>query len=76
VTVIDLSSAGDAASDHLAAATLPSVVTFLKSTEAGRRGLVTSASGRTGLLPGTILLAQEATTLVLSPAIAVDQALR
>lgn len=76
VTIIDLSAAEDAASDHLAAATSPSVIAFLKETEAVRRGLQTDASGQARLLPGTILLAQEATAIVLAPVAAVEQGLR
>jgi esterase/lipase superfamily enzyme len=76
VTVIDLSAAEDAASDHLAAATSPSMIAFLKGTEAVRRGLQTDASGQAGLLPGTMLLAQEATAVVLAPVAAVEQGLR
>jgi esterase/lipase superfamily enzyme len=76
VTVIDLSAAEDAASNHLAATTSPSMIAFLKRTEAVRRGLQTDASGRTGLLPGTMLLAQEATAVVLAPVAAVEQGLR
>lgn len=67
VTVIDLSAADDAASEHLAAATSPSVIAFLKGTEAIRQGLQFDPSGRTGLLPGTMLVAQEATVVVLAP---------
>lgn len=76
VTVIDLSAAEDAASDHLAAATSPSMIAFLKGTEAVRRGLQTDASGKAGLLPGTMLLAQEATAVVLAPVAAVEKGLR
>ena len=76
VAVIDLSGAEDAAYDHLAAATSPSVIAFLKGTEAVRQGLRSDASGQAGLLPGTVLLAQEATAVILAPAAAVEQGLR
>ncbi|WP_439525454.1 alpha/beta hydrolase [Roseovarius mucosus] len=74
VTVINLSSAQDAASNHLAALTSPSVISFLKQTEAVRRNLETDPSGRAGLLPGTMLLAQEATAIMLAPVALVERA--
>lgn len=76
VTVINLSSARDAGSNHLAALTSPSVISFLKETEAIRQGLEADASGRAGLLPGTMLLAQEATAIMLAPVALIDQGLR
>ena len=76
VTVIDLTSAEDAALDHLVALTSPSVIGFLKQSDALRRALESDASGRIGLLPGTVLLAQEATAVILAPAVAIDEALR
>ena len=72
VTVINLSSARDAGSNHLAALTSPSVISFLKETEAVRRGLRADSSGRAGLLPGTMLLAQEATAIMLAPIALLD----
>jgi esterase/lipase superfamily enzyme len=76
VTVIDLTSAEDADLDHLVAPTSPSVIGFLKGSGALRRALESDASGRIGLLPGTVLLAQEATTVILAPAVALEQELR
>jgi esterase/lipase superfamily enzyme len=76
VTVIDLTSAEDAASDHLAALTSPSVIAFFMRSEALRQALESDASGRIGLLPGTVLLAQEATAVILAPAVAMEQELR
>jgi len=76
VTVINLSSARDAGSNHLAALTSPSVISFLKETEAIRQGLESDTSGRAGLLPGTMLLAQEATAVMLAPVALIDQSLR
>jgi esterase/lipase superfamily enzyme len=76
VTVINLSSARDAGSNHLAALTSPSVISFLKETEAIRQGLEADAAGRAGLLPGTMLLAQEATAIMLAPVALIDQGLR
>jgi hypothetical protein len=38
--------------------------------------LESDTSGRTGLLPGTVLLAHEATTVILAPAVAIEQELR
>lgn len=67
VTVIDLSGARDAASRHLAAATSPTVIGFLRGTEAVRRGIERDASGQVGLLPGAVLVAQEATAVMLAP---------
>lgn len=76
VTVIDLTSAKDAVSDHLAALTSPSVIAFLMRSEALRQALEGDPSGCIGLLPGTVLLAQEATAVILAPAVAIDEALR
>jgi esterase/lipase superfamily enzyme len=68
IIVIDLSEARDAASRHLAAATSPTIIEFLRQTEAVRVGIQTDSSGRPGLIPGTVLLAQEATSVLLAPA--------
>jgi esterase/lipase superfamily enzyme len=73
VTVIDLTGADDAASRHLAAATSPTMISFLQQTEAVRRGIADSTSGQTGLLPGTVLLAQDATTVMLAPVVALGE---
>jgi esterase/lipase superfamily enzyme len=67
VTVIDLSGARDAASRHLAAATSPTIIAFLRRTEAVRRGIESNASGQVGLLPGAVLLAEEASAVMLAP---------
>ena len=76
VAVIDLSGAEDAAYGRQAAATSPSVIAFLEGAEAIRRGLRSDASGRAGLLPGTVLLAHEATAVILTPVAAVEEGLR
>jgi esterase/lipase superfamily enzyme len=76
VTVIDLSGARDAASRHLAAATSPTLIAFLRRTEAMRRGIADSTSGQTGLLPGTVLLAQDATAVMLAPVTALGEGAR
>ena len=76
VTVIDLTGAEDAASRHLAAATSPTMIAFLRQTEAVRRGIADSTSGQSGLVPGTVLLAQDATAIVLAPVAAVEEGLR
>jgi esterase/lipase superfamily enzyme len=73
VTVIDLTGADDAASRHLAAATSPTMIAFLQQTEAVRRGIADSTSGQTGLLPGTVLLAQDATAVMLAPVAALGE---
>jgi esterase/lipase superfamily enzyme len=67
VTVIDLSGASDAASQHLAAATSPTMIAFLRQTEALRRGMESSESGQVGLLPGAVLVAEEATAIMIAP---------
>jgi esterase/lipase superfamily enzyme len=76
VIVIDLSSADDAASRHLAAATSPTMISFLRQTEAVRQGIADSASGQTGVLPGTVLLAQDATAVILAPVVALGEGAR
>jgi esterase/lipase superfamily enzyme len=76
VIVIDLSGADDAASRHLAAATSPTMISFLRQTEAVRRGIADSTSGQTGLLPGTVLLAQDATAVMLAPVTALGEGQR
>jgi esterase/lipase superfamily enzyme len=76
VTVIDLSGARDAASRHLAAATSPTLIAFLRQTEAIRRGIADSTSGQAGLLPGTVLLAQDATAVMLAPVTALTEGQR
>ena len=76
VTVIDLTGAGDAASGHLAAATSPTMISFLRRTEAMRRGIADSTSGQTGLLPGTVLLAQDATAVMLAPVVVLGEGAR
>jgi len=73
VTVIDVSGAADAASRHLAAATSPTLIAFLRQTEAVRRGIQSDASGQVGLLPGAVLVAQEATTVMLAPVAALGE---
>lgn len=67
VTVIDLSGARDAASRHLAAATSPTLIAFLRRTEAMRRDIADSTSGQAGLLPGTVRLAEDATAVMFAP---------
>jgi esterase/lipase superfamily enzyme len=67
VIVIDLTEASDAGSNHLAAATSPTVISLLNRTDTLRETVADNPSGRLGLLPGTILTAQRATELVLSP---------
>ncbi|RDC68904.1 alpha/beta hydrolase [Rhodovulum sp. 12E13] len=76
VTVIDLTGADDAASRHLAAATSPTMISFLRQTEAVRRGIADSTSGQSGLVPGTVLIAQDATAILLAPVAAVEAGLR
>lgn len=68
IIIVDLTEARDAASRHLAAATSPAVISFLRRTEAVRAGMQTDQAGRAGVIPGTVLLAQEATTVLLAPA--------
>ncbi len=68
IIIIDLTEARDAASRHLAAASSPAVISFLRQTEAVRAGLRTDQAGRAGAIPGTVLLAQEAMTVLLAPA--------
>ncbi|MEY8840216.1 alpha/beta hydrolase, partial [Cribrihabitans sp. XS_ASV171] len=75
VTVIDLSETSDAASRHLAAATSPTLIGFLSASGSLREALRTEAGGKTGVLPGTVLLAQEATAVVLAPVVAVGEEL-
>ncbi|SIO44215.1 Esterase/lipase superfamily enzyme [Rhodovulum sp. ES.010] len=76
VTVIDLTGADDAASRHLAAATSPTMISFLRQTESVRRGIADSTSGQTGLLPGTVLLAEDATAVMLAPVTALGEGQR
>jgi len=76
VMVIDLTSAEDTASDYLVALTSPSVIGFLMRSDALRQALESDESGRIGLLPGTMLLAQEAAAVILAPAVAIEQELR
>ncbi len=75
VTVIDISDTRDAVSPHLAAVTSPTLIAFSKRLGSLREWLKTDSAGRTGLLPGTVLLAQEATTTVLAPIAAVGEEL-
>ncbi|MFC3613936.1 alpha/beta hydrolase [Lutimaribacter marinistellae] len=75
VTVIDLSGTKDAASRHLAAATSPTLIGFLNGSGSLLRSLKTDATGKTGVLPGTVLLAQEATAVILAPVVAIEQEL-
>mgnify|MGYP001826625317 FL=1 len=68
VTVIDLSDASDAESAHSAALSSPSVLKVLEqATTSVRRALQTDPTGRTGIFPGSVLVAQEATAVILAP---------
>jgi esterase/lipase superfamily enzyme len=67
VTIIDLSEARDAASRHLAAATSPTMLAFLRRTEAIRRDIENAASGQVGLLSGAVLIAEEASAVMIAP---------
>lgn len=76
VIVIDLTQARDAASNHLAAASSPTIVKLLNRTEILRDTVARDPSGRLGLLPGTILMSQRATSLILSPLSALSEEAR
>lgn len=76
VTVIDVTEARDAASRHLAAATSPTLIAFLRQTEAVRRSIESNASGQVGLLPGATLIAKEATAVMLAPAMVLGEELQ
>ncbi|AXI55154.1 hypothetical protein C1J05_12185 [Sulfitobacter sp. JL08] len=68
VTIIDLSDASDAESAHSAALSSPSVLKVLEqATTSVRRALQTDPTGRTGIFPGSVLVAQEATAVILAP---------
>lgn len=68
VTVIDLSNARDAQSAHNAALSAPSVLKMLEqATSSVRTALQSDPTGRTGFFPGTVLVAQGATAVLLAP---------
>ena len=68
VTIIDLSDASYAESPHSAALSSPSVLKVLEqATTSVRRALQTDPTGRTGIFPGSVLVAQEATAVILAP---------
>lgn len=76
VTVIDLTEARDAEERHYAALTSPSVMRFLERTREVRNAMQADRSGRTGIVPGTMLIAQEATAVLLAPIGLVGEARR
>lgn len=43
------------------------MIAFLRQTGAVRRGIADSSAGQTGLLRGTVLLAQDATAVIPAP---------
>ena len=67
VTVVDLTEIDDAASQHEVAVTSPTILGFLDDQTSLRESLLNERGGRVGVLPGTVLVAQEATTVLLSP---------
>lgn len=67
VTVIDLSNFQDGGLDHFTAGSSPAVLKILGQLGSVQDALNSDASGRTGLLPGTVLTVQNATSIILSP---------
>lgn len=67
VTVIDVSDFRDGGLDHFAAAQNPALLKILSGIGSVEQAFNTDNSGRTGLLPGTILTVQNATSIILSP---------
>ncbi len=67
VTVIDVSNFGTGGLDHFAAAENPALLKILGQVGAVDAAFGADNSGRTGLLPGTILTVRSATSIILSP---------
>jgi len=74
VIVVDLTEARDVDMRHQAALSSPSVLRFMEQAADVRRAMQTDQTGRTGLVPGTMLIAQEATAVMLAPIAVIEQA--
>lgn len=70
VTVIDLTNAPDVDVRHQAALSSPSVLRFMEQSAELRRSMQADRAGRTGFVPGAVLIAREATTIMLAPIVA------
>ncbi|MBY6049316.1 alpha/beta fold hydrolase [Vannielia litorea] len=71
VTVIDVSNFGTGGLDHFAAAENPALLKILGQITAVDAAFGRDNAGRAGLLPGTILTVQSATSIILSPVTAI-----
>ena len=67
VTVVDVTNFKGDALDHFTAGTSPAVLKLMGQLGSVQQALSSDASGRTGLLPGTVLTVQNATSIILSP---------
>ena len=67
VTVVDVSNFKTGGLDHFAAAENPALLKILGQINAVDAAFGTDRSGRTGLIPGTVLSVRSATSIILSP---------
>ena len=68
VTLVDVSEfAGDAGVRHFTLGTSPLLIALLSNSAAMNEAFGNDRAGRSGLLPGTVITAQNATQLILSP---------
>ncbi|MEL6521923.1 MAG: alpha/beta fold hydrolase [Pseudomonadota bacterium] len=74
VTLLDVSQFRDPEQAHFAAATSPSLLRILSRLQEIDGAFQRGATGRTGLLPGTVLTVQNATQIILSPVAALGGA--
>ncbi|WP_300518481.1 alpha/beta fold hydrolase [Aliiroseovarius sp.] len=67
VTVLDVSAFDDAESSHNTALASPSFLRLVNSIPALDRGFADDRAGNIGLLPGTVLMVQNVTNVVIAP---------
>jgi len=67
VTVVDVTDFNGDALDHFTPANSPALLKILGKLGSVQAALNTDASNKTGLLPGTVLTVQNATSIILSP---------
>ncbi|MGH1330079.1 MAG: alpha/beta hydrolase [Paracoccaceae bacterium] len=69
VTLVDVSEFANTPAAHFTLGTSPALITLLSDAEALQKAFSRDRAGSAGLLPGTLLTVQNATQLILSPAL-------
>lgn len=69
ITLVDVSEFANTPAAHFTLGTSPALITLLGDAQALERAFDSDQAGSSGLLPGTLLTVQNATQLILSPAL-------